>query len=37
MIIIKRNKNTTDCRKIRKPALKMKENQQGKKQEGIQK
>jgi hypothetical protein len=37
MVIIKRNKNTTGCREIRRPALKMKENQQGKREEGIQK
>jgi len=37
MVIIKRNKNTTDCREIRRPVLKTKENQQGKREKGIQK
>jgi hypothetical protein len=37
MVIFKRNKSTTDCREIKRPALEMKENQQEKREEGIQK
>jgi hypothetical protein len=35
MVIIRRNKSTTDCRESRRPTLKMKENQLGKTEEGI--